>query len=574
MPNFFENVTKDFKETATIGSFHSTNEQNSFEKIYRDADAYLRTKNIDPKTDINLLIKNPAMMESYKEKLLSQLKSDCERFESEGDTRYASLYEQVSTLFDNSAEALAIESTRVGNLLPIKAIDLPVLIKQHLEIASKDIMQTEVTKDPIIKKHIERRWIVDKETNKRYEYPQCFFNEEWRSIYMAGKGYPIKNTDVELPKFNYNIPQNLTDAVDPTKEKLNYNIKIVEASVTDSKGAGQKHALDMYVNMADGSLLGGNIYDSQTKEMIDVITGRVDFLTGNVTISCANNKVQSVKFAGFLSNTNNERAVTFEMTREEREWKVEDGFRVDAPFTLEDLEDAKALLNMDLYERTYKEINNILSQTEDNTVLKFLDDEYEKYKGVELDPTRFNSFIREQTFNCDATGQTTALPSEYISKELKFHIDRLIIDICDSAKLEDMTFVLYGNPRYISLLDADVNWVRRAGDTVGGVKINYSYGIMNSAGVKIQVVSTMKYPNADQRRLRLIPYPINKEQMTFVNYKHSTHILTSQETGYRDAKKPGGSYTYVVGTIRNAQAALQGIQGSMKLLNTPFILDK
>ena len=44
------------------------------------------------------------------------------------------------------------ESTGVGNLLPIKAVDVPILVKQQLKIATKDIMQTEVTKNPLIKK--------------------------------------------------------------------------------------------------------------------------------------------------------------------------------------------------------------------------------------------------------------------------------------------------------------------------------------------------------------------------------------------------------------------------------------
>ena len=59
-------------------------------------------------------------------------------------------------------------------------------------------------------------------------------------------------------------------------------------------------------------------------------------------------------------------------------------------------------------------------------------------RGVELDPLGFNPFIREQEFDCDSKTQTVALQSEYIQKMLKFWIDRFVIDICDSAKIEDM----------------------------------------------------------------------------------------------------------------------------------------
>jgi len=96
---------------------------------------------------------------------------------------------------------------------------------------------------------------------------------------------------------------------------------------------------------------------------------------------------------------------------------------------------------------------------------------------------------------------------------------------------------------------------------------------MNASGYKIQVVSTMKYPNSDERRLRIIPYPLSKEQFTFKHYKYTTHILTAQNSGYRSPRRPGGSMTYLMGTTRNTTASIQGIQGSMTFSNTPFILN-
>lgn len=526
--------------------------------------------------DINLMIKNPAIMESYKDSLLEQLKDDCALFESKDDAgKYASLYEQTSLLFDNCVDDLVTESTRVGQLLPIKAIDFPVLIKQNLATASKDIIQTEVTKSPVIKKHIERRWIVDEKTGKRWEYPQCFFKEDFKEIYKAGKGLPIKSDPVELGTglFNYNIPENLSDSTDYTREHITFDLKIVSAKVTTAAGDVDV-PLSMRINMADSTWLGGQVKDPATGEVIDMITGTVDFLNNTVCLSAAAGKVKSVVFDGYLSNELNERSVTFDRSREEHEWKIEDGFRADVPYSLEELEDAKALMNMDLYKLTYNDLSDILVQMEDSKVLEFLDKEYEKYKGVELDPLGFNSFIREQTFDCDAKTQTVALQVEYIQKMLKFYIDRFVIDICDTAKIENMTFVVYGNPRYISLLDPEVNWVVKSGDSVGGVKLNYSYGVMNAGGLKIQVVSTMKYDSKDDRKLRFIPYPLSKDEFTFKHYKYTTHILTSQNSGYRPANRPGGSMTYLMGTTRNVSASIQGIQGGMMFENTPFILGK
>lgn len=571
MLNFLTESSKNFEETQTIGSFGLGNEKNSFEAMYERAYDELQGASINPMVDINLMIKNPAIMESFKDTLLSQLKEDCDAFDTKADSsRYSSLYEQTSALFDNCIDDLVLESTRVGQLLPIKAIDFPVLIKQNLALASKDIIQTEVTKSPVIKKHIERRWVVDEKSGKRWEYPQCFFKEDFKEIYNAGKGLPIKNTPVDISSglFNYDVVEHLTDAVDPTKEHITFDLKIVKAILVD----GDKEVpMQMRINMSDGTWLGGNVKDEKGN-VIDVITGTVDFISNTVSLACVNSKVKSVVFEGYISNEANERTVTFDRTREEHEWKIEDGFRADVPYSLEELEDAKALMDMDLYKLTYNDLSDILVQMEDSKILEFLDNEYDKYKGVELDPLGFNSFIREQVFDCDSSTQTVALQVEYIQKMLKFYIDRFVIDICDTAKIENMTFVVYGNPRYISLLDPEVNWVVKSGDSVGGVKANYSYGVMNAGGLKIQVVSTMKYDSKDARKLRFIPYPLSNDQFTFKHYKYTTHILTAQNSGYRSASRPGGSMTYLMGTTRNTTASIQGIQGSVSFLNTPFIL--
>lgn len=574
--SFLTESSKNFVETPTIGGFSAGSSKNTFDAVFEQAYHNLMEKNIDPMLDVNTIIQNQPIYESYKETLLSQLKDDCDAMADRADgTRYATLYEQTEALLDNCVADMIQESTRVGQLLPIKTVDFPVLIKQNLALATKDIIQTEVTKSPVIKKHIERRWVVDPKTGKRWEYPQCFFKDEFMEIYNAGKGLPIKDTAVDITAgkcFNYNIPAKLTDSADPTREHITFDLKIVSANVTFDDGA-KDVPLEMRINMSDGTWLGGQIKDKDGN-IVDVITGTVDFLTNNVCLSSAAGKVNSVKFGGYLSNEANERTVTWDRTREEHEWKIEDGFRVDVPYSLEELEDTKALMDMDLYKLTYNDLSDILVQMEDSQILKYLDEQYDKYKGVELDPLGFNPFIREQEFDCDSKTQTVALQSEYIQKMLKFWIDRFVIDICDSAKIDDMTFVVYGNPRYISLLDPEVNWVVKSGDSVGGVKANYSYGIMNAAGMKIQVVSTYKYSNRDTRKLRFIPYPLNDSQFTFKHYKYTTHILTAQNSGYRSSTLPGGSMTYLMGTTRNTTCTIQGIQGSMSFKNTPFILDK
>ena len=570
----------DFKETATVGGCANGANKNDFDAAFESACDNLQlagNNGYDFKQDINSLIKNEAALEAFKDDLLSDISDYCSGREISDSGNYATLYESVSALFDNTKEDLVNESTRVGVLLPIKAIDLPLVVKSHLKVVSKDIVQTEVTKSPVIKKQIEQTYIVDPKTKKRWKYPQAFFNDEYKEIFKAGKGLPIKNTAVALPQYNYDIITNLVDGVTtPAREDFTIDLRI-EKVVVDVASTEVTATLrtPITINLAGGSLVGGVIdmvvakdgEPGTTEHIQDVISGHVDFVTKTVSISSAAGKVKKVIFSGNLSNEKNERAVTFDWQREDHEWKIEDGFRADVPFSLEELEDAKALLDMDLYKRAYNSIGDLLIQMEDSQTLDWLDDEFKKYDGVELDPLDFNPFISKKAFNCDSTTATVALPYEFIQKQLKFTIDRFITAIADKAKIEDLTFVIYGNPKYVSLLDSDVNWVVKNGDMVGGVKLNYSYGIMTSGDVKVQVVSSYK---VNKKTLRFVAFPTNNDTITFKHYKYSTHILTSANSAYRSPDLPGGSMTYIMGTSRYKNISLQGIQGEMSFTNAEF----
>ena len=586
MLTFLTESTKDFQETSTIGGFSNGASKNSFDEIFTEAYNNLMGKGVDLMLDVNNLVRNKAMLSSFKDQMLGELKTECAEMQ-QGDASdfgtHAYLYEQVSDMFDNCCEDFVKESTRIGNLLPIKAIDFPILIKQALKLATNDIMQTEVTRTPIVKKHLEQTYIVDSnDKSKRWRYPQCFFTDEFKEVYKAGKGLPIKNDPVAIADLkNFDIITNLVDGADVSRDNITYNLQITKAIFTDDAGVDIEIPLNpaMRINMSDNTWLGGKIQKTVKDstgadvEINDLIMGMIDFQTNTTSLSSVSGQITKVVFDGYLSNELNERSVTFDYAREEREWKIEDGTRVDVPYSLEELEDAKALMDIDLYKKTYNNLSDYLIQMEDSDVLAWLDEQFDLYDGVEVDMLGFEGFVTKRVFDCDSTSITTALPAEYIEKMLKFAIDGLIVDLADNAKLEDMTFVIYGNPRYIRLLNAYVNWVTRPGSTSNGVKLDYSYGIMTSGDVKVQVVSTKKVNakyDADAKLhqgIRIIPFPLSKEQFTFKHYKYTTHILTAQNSAYRAANRPGGSMTNLMGVSRYVNAAVQGIQARMDIAN-------
>ena len=558
--------------TETIGGFQTLTESNTFDATFESTYEDMNQFSFNIMKDTNKLIDNPEIYSQYKESLLKPLVAFCEDKNFDDHGRVASYASEVGQMFDNMYGELIKESQTVGQLIPIKMIDFPLIMKEHLKVASKDILQSEVTTQPIIKKQIQRTWVVDpKQKNKICQYPQCFYSKEWREIFDAGKGYKIKDTPVDLPIVDYDIIANLTDVSVPEREKLSLNTKVVKLVTKE----GDTFPWELRINLSDGSFLGGQIdqkikMDSgEVKPVKARISGHYEPFSGTVTLSDATGNIKSVVFGGYLSNELNERYVTFDYSREEREWKIEDGHRVNIPYSIEDLEDSRALLQLDLYKLSYSNLSEYLVQMEDNDCLDYLDKKFVEYEGIEVDPLDFTPWVKHQEFDCESNYATTALPSEYIENMLKFLIDRFVIDIADTAKMEDLTFVIYGNPRYISLLGDNVKWVISNGSSVGGVKMNYNYGIMNSGGVKIQVVSTIKVMADDpnHKGLRIIPFPTKKDQMTYKHWKYTTHILTNANSGYRDPNRPGGSYTNIVGVSRYINADLQGIQGDIKLIN-------
>lgn len=577
MISFITENGADFEETELIGGFSAASNAQTFDDYFESAahELTMSTRGgMDIKSDINAFLKNPAAIEQFKTDLLQGIVEECA---SKGEDlgTLSNLAEQCEQLYDNTVNDLILESTRVGTLLPIKAIDLPLVVKSHIKATSNLVLSSKVTKSPVVKKQIERTWVVDPKTKKRYQYPQCLFNDDWKEIWSAGKGLPIDNKPVNLPLFNFDIIDELSEAAVPDRENITIDIQITAAYLEDGTKVSLKKPIT--VNLADGAWTNGTIKQTvkntsnEDVEVNDVLSGIVNFQTNTCTCTSASGQIKAVSFSGYLSNEKNERTVTFDYDREDREWKIEDGFRVDAAYSLEQLQDYKALVDEDLYKKTYNNLNDLLYQTEDNKSFEFLDEMFEKYDGVELDALDFNPFVSHDMFDCDSTVATVAMPSEYISNMLKFRIDRFLIGIADKAKMEDIIFVIYGNPRYVSLLDPNVNWVVRNGDMVGGVKLNYSYGIMTSGDIKIQVVSVMKLDAKKYNKLRFVAYPTNNETITFEHYKFATHIATAQNSAYRSADLPGGSQTYLMGTSRYTNICLQGIQADMGFENAEFI---
>lgn len=585
--NFLTESARVFEETATLGSFERGTRANDFDTTFQEARDMMLNKSVDIMRGVNPMLLNhdSSLMKTYKESMLEPLKNDCEEIEIvESSDEYtfthgmSSLYDMTSQLWDNCVEDHITESTNVGNLLPIKSIDYPFLYRANVATCSNMIMQTESTPTPIIRKRFEQEYIYDPKDGTRWKYPQCVYDtDEFSKIINAAKGIPIKSDKVPLPLFQYKIIEELTDATVPDREEFTYDLRIVKVFVGDTEIVLPRGGI--YVSMEDKQFRGGRIdvvLPDGTK-VSDEIQGSVDWINKTINLNNINpnSGITAVQFEGKLSNIKNERTVRFDRDREEIEFKIDDGAKIDMPLFLEDIEDHKALLNIDLYQWAYGRFSDTLNDFEDNDTLSFLDEMYHRYKGIQIDPAHVldldYSFVSEMVFDCDGSTSTIALQSDYIENMLKWHIDRYLINICDTVKLDNLTFVMYGNPRYISLLGSSIKWVKKNGGQLGGVKLDWSYGLYTTGDVSVQVVSNKKISHKKYPGIRIVAYPTDKNTYTFRRYKYSYHILKGEQTGYRAADLPGGSKTYILGTNRYVNTMIQGIQGHVTFDNSEFI---
>ena len=103
MVTFLTESTKDFQETSTVGGFTNGASKNSFDDIFTESYNNLMNKGVDLMLDINQIVRNKAMLQTFKDQLLGELKTECTEMMSDDASNYgthAYLYEQVSDMFD------------------------------------------------------------------------------------------------------------------------------------------------------------------------------------------------------------------------------------------------------------------------------------------------------------------------------------------------------------------------------------------------------------------------------------------------------------------------------------------
>lgn len=554
----YDYLDESVNSVKVIGSFsHDKNED--FKHSVKDLlESFQSSYQMDALSDISKILRLDSLRENYKELLLSDVTES--RID---DQYYASMPEKLEQLFENSCGEMLRESG-VAQLSPIVGISLPVLKKSYIEGHSKDIVMTEVPTKPIVKVAFERRFLKDEAGNKHY-IPDVFYNEKYKDIMEKGKGNAVVATYFPLPQQDLDVLTPSGGSI-ATRDTLSMDFHI--QNVTMAVGTEEK-IIPVHVapNLAANSSFTAEVKATTDAGVVvkDILLGQVDFYNGTVSVTSTGGLIRSVQFGGHLSNENNMNTIELDRERELLEWKIPDGHRINTGLTLEKIKDYKALFDLDITSEIIADISTVLSQTEDSDILGFLHDSYEKWKDLTTLPFGYDSgFTATGWFNCEPPSNKFVTRSQWIDTELKYDLNRFIDELKVKLRTQDLMFVVYGHPNNVTLIQDNVRWVIDEDTKIGGIQLDYRFGVMTANKNRIHVISTLKCPK--ERGLRVVAYPLTKETITFKHYKYSLNI----ENVYRNKLTP--LIPNVMGTSRYITTEVLPVQGEFHILDNMFAL--
>ena len=324
----------------------------------------------------------------------------------------------------------------------------------------------------------------------------------------------------------------------------------------------------------------------------DHLSGVVDFIKGTVTaLSCGT--IVGIYISGHISNETNLRTIGFREQPSIRKFAIADGCRFQLPFTVEDFTDAAASLNFNLYNRMCQELVTHQEMFEDESILEYLDKEFEETNGYDSDVWNLESYTYTEIADLDPTAISPSFagdPFEYRTNAICNAITTVIYELCDRGKMDNLGFVIYANPKCTRLLKKSVAWTVNKSTTIGGVNMNHTFGVLTDFDVPIRVVASNRIDaytlidayqkgagENDKSReyfFKIVAYPMDKFHVTYKHLRFARYLTNSPENAaYADAQNPGGQAVLVTTSSRYETISIQGIQGRVICKNSALAPD-
>lgn len=505
--------------------------------------------------------------------------------------------------------------TNVANYIPMPEVDLPVIPAHAITNLAKDIIFNEVVRTPKFNKHIYQQYVVDEVTQDEFQLDKLFYGAlkdkdgnlvRPQDVANRGKGLPISNRPVALPTQGanpgeeFNVIATLTDGTKYDKLDWNFCIKGVLVGTLPAPQADGTYDIDID-NIPDGAAYAyyplprkltfdtytGAIVGDPTVHIVDAASGTVyddkligsaDYYKANLTVASAMGVVKAVVFDGRLSNEFNNRALgVLERTRI-IEYNIPQAQRYSHHITREELDDFKVFMKADLTTRVVKMIADQQDLWEDQSVLDFYDDDWRKLSTARAEADIFNYEGFAMTYLCGMLPPAgfSGNPITFETEVLQWYIQSAITAMSAKAKMDTLSYVLMCYPTTARYLNKFVDWVNTPGSSLGGVKLNTTYGkgIVDGISVRVAVSTrlpeTAPYADPTTGDIRMLPFidikafPTNNEHMTYKHWKYTSYVVQSpSEAGYMSPvggiANPGGNFLVITSARRYGNDSLQSL---------------
>ena len=606
--------------------------QDEFDKRFEDTVGQIQSAYaINIMKDAKRMLENEAVMQEYKTLLLDPILDEFRSYPTQSEAErlhMEQVADQLEDAWDSSKKSFMIqESYNVANYLPLSTLDFPALVKQYIRFLGKDLIPVQTASSTNIEQRIFIKYLVNNQTGEEYETPKVYFEKDengepvWKKLWNAGKGLRLNDSEVlpiatiqaapnkKFSLFNWLLDDNgnATTITPNVRTRMSYDFGIQYVQY-DGKKVKLPHggiAIDVQTG---GVFLNGGITEDQklavvnpdtnlpTGDMVsfsDHLSGVIDFIKGTITAtSCG--AITGIYVSGHVSNETNLRTIGFREYPEIRKFLISDGVRFQLPFTVEDFAEAQASLNFNLYNRLVQELVTAQEMFEDESILEYLDEEFDKYDGYESDIWALESYTHTEYVDLDPTAISPTFagdPWEYRTNAIHNGLASIIYELCDRGKLDNLGFVIYANPKAARLLSKFTTWTVQKSTAIGGVQMNHAFGVLTDTDVPIRVVSSNRVeayitipayqPDhigtgevSREYFYKIIAYPMDKFHISYKHLRFARHLTNSPENaGYADANNPGGQAVLVTTSSQYKTIAIQGIQGRLICKNSVLVPD-
>ena len=440
---------------------------------------------------------------------------------------------EMQAIMNNSVQHTLMES--LAGIAPLSSLSMPVIRKLWPRVVMKHALKTKVAAAPIFtiayQKPYLSRWVVkdNVEVEERLELPRQAFTHDEVANETAGTVAAFSSqwgNDREIVKtitvsggaFTKEV---LVAPAELKKTPLDRSFEVVSATI-----GGKEYYIGKKLGLEPVVIADVKLEDSTAQVIV-----RVDFEKAEAHAAIIGTGGTAVKVKAYKSSEWNEIGWDVNFTIKRQEITIGTGDHLNAPVSVEYLQDVQALYNIDAAAELADLMTNTFAQKVDYEIIDFMIDCYLKRPRNEAYPVAdgYKGYASHMySFDCRPAAGFAGGPTAWRA-ELKTVINVAATNLMRETYLQSGTFVIVGNPLDTQLLQ-NIDWQYKGGTSgnVDGVEITYEMGVYQSSTYVYKVISSL---NFEPGKLLISFIPSGDKQLCQAYYPYSFTI--EKGNGYR-----------------------------------------